>query len=459
MKYRIEKDTLGDVQVPVNRLYGAQTVRSLNNFAIGVEQFDPGFIQSFVVVKKAAALTNKKLGLLSPKKAQLIVRACDEIYAGYMAKEFPLSIWQTGSGTQTNMNVNEVIANRAIQLAKGRLGSKFPVHPNDDVNQGQSSNDVFPTVMHIASVVAIQGRLLPSLIELEKTFSAKAMQYKGLIKVGRTHLMDATPVTLGQEFSAYAHQVSAATKRIRVSLASLRELALGATAVGTGVNAHPRFAKLAIKEISRLTGEKFTQAPNTFAALACHDAIVEASGALKGLAVTLAKIANDIRFLSSGPRCGIGEILLPANEPGSSIMPGKVNPTQCEALLMVCTQVIGNDTAIAMAGASGNFQLNVQKPVMIHNLLQSIRLLSGACASFNKNCIAGIKANTIRIKENLDKSLMLVTALTPCIGYDKAAVIAKKAHSENITLRQAAIASGFVDGKTFDRLVNPRKMI
>lgn len=459
MHYRIEKDVLGEVQVPAKRLYGAQTARSLHHFAIGKERFDPGFIQSFAVVKKAAALANKKLGLLTARKTALIVRACDEIFAGYMADEFPLSVWQTGSGTQTNMNVNEVIANRAIQLVKGKLGSKVPIHPNDDVNKGQSSNDVFPTVMHIAAVVAICDQLLPSLVQLQKGLEAKARQYKGLIKIGRTHFMDATPVTLGQEFSGYAYQVTSAAKRIQAGLPGLRELALGATAVGTGINAHPRFATLAIKEVSRLTGQHFARASNPFSALACHDAIVEASGALRGLAVTLSKIANDIRFLSSGPRCGIGEIVLPANEPGSSIMPGKVNPTQCEALLMVCSQVIGNDVTIAIAGASGNCELNVQKPVMIHNLLQSIRLLSGACRSFYKHCVVGIKANKARLQENLDRSLMLVTALAPSLGYDQAAMIAQKAYRESLTLRQAAIASGLIDGKTFDVLVDPRKMV
>ncbi len=459
MKYRVEHDSLGDVYVPVNKLYGAQTVRSMKNFAIGTERFTPTFICAMVTVKKAAALANQELKVLSQKKATLIIRACDEIFAGYMADQFPLSIWQTGSGTQTNMNVNEVIANRAIVLAKGKIGSKTPIHPNDDVNCGQSSNDVFPTAMHIASMSVLQKKCIPAISGLRDAFAKKAHDYKNIIKIGRTHMMDATPVTLGQEFSAYAHQLSFGLERLAFSLKHLKELPLGATAVGTGLNTHPRFAQKAIAHISRLTALSFKKAPNPFAAIASHDAMVEASSALKGLAISLTKIANDIRFLSSGPRCGIGEIILPSNEPGSSIMPGKVNPTQCEAMLMVCSQVIGNDTTIALAGASGNCELNVQKPVIIYNFLQSALLLSEACYSFQKNCIEGIKPNKKKINEHLEKSLMLVTSLVPLIGYDKSAMIAHKAHRENKSLRQAAIESGFVLEKRFDRTVNPRKMI
>jgi len=459
MKYRIEHDSLGNVQVPSDKLYGAQTVRSMKNFAIGIERFSFEFICAMAVVKKAAALANKDLKVLPAKKADLIIRACDDVMSGKFADQFPLSIWQTGSGTQTNMNVNEVIANRAILLAKGKVGSRNPVHPNDDVNRGQSSNDVFPTAMHIASVLAVKKNLIPAVVSLKDAFIKKSREYKNIVKIGRTHLMDATPVTLGQEFSAYAQQLSFGLERITFSLKHLQELALGATAVGTGINTHPKFAKKAIAHISRLTSVSFKTAPNPLAAIAAHDAMVEASDVLKGLAVSLTKIANDLRLLSSGPRCGIGEISLPANEPGSSIMPGKVNPTQCEAMLMVCTQVIGNDVAVALAGASGNFELNVQKPVIIHNVLQSIFLLSDACRSLARNCVVGIKPNKVKIEEHLHQSLMLVTALALSIGYDKAATIAQKAHREGKTLRQAALETGFVSGKDFDRIVNPRDMV
>jgi fumarate hydratase class II len=459
MKYRIEHDSLGNVQVPLDKLYGAQTVRSMKNFCIGTERFTFEFIQAIVLVKKAAALANKDVKVLSAKKVDLIIRACDEILDGKWADQFPLSIWQTGSGTQTNMNVNEVLANRASSLAKDRMGRKNPIHPNDDVNRGQSSNDVFPTAMHVASVLAMKEKLVPAVLMLKEALTKKAREYKKMIKIGRTHLMDATPVTLGQEFSAYAQQLSFGLERVYASLKHLQELALGATAVGTGINTHPKFAKKAIAHISRLTSISFKSAPNPFAAIAAHEAMVEASDALKGLAVSLTKIANDIRFLSSGPRCGIGELVLPANEPGSSIMPGKVNPTQCEALLMVCSQVIGNNVTITLAGASGNFELNVQKPVMIYNFLQSVSLLSDACFSFAKRCVAGIKPNQKKIEEHLQESLMLVTALTPLIGYDKAALIAQKAHREGTTLRQAALETGFVSEKNFVKIVNARNMV
>ncbi len=458
-KFRTEQDSLGFVKVPADALYGAQTVRSLKNFNISSERFSVAFIKSIVVVKKSAAQANKQIGILSSKKAGLIIRACDEILQGKLDDQFPLLVWQTGSGTQTNMNVNEVIANRAIQLAKGKIGSKKPVHPNDDVNKCQSSNDVFPTAMHVAAVIATAQDLLPTLIVLEKEFSKKAKSFSKIIKIGRTHLMDATPLTLGQEFSGYAQQLSNGIKRIKSALPDVKELALGATAVGTGLNAHSNFPKLAIKNISKLTGIIFKGAPNKFEAIASHDALVALSSALKGVAVSLMKIANDIRFLASGPRSGIGELILPANEPGSSIMPGKVNPTQCEAMTMVCAQIIGNDTTVSIAGASGNFELNVFKPVIIFNVLQSIRILSDALKNFNKNCVSGIKPNLKRIKENLDNSLMLVTALNPVIGYDKAAKIAQKAYAEDTSLKKAAMALGLLTEKEFDKIVNPQKMI
>lgn len=458
MKHRIEHDSLGSIKVPGDKLYGAQTARSLKNFAIGRERFPDDLINALVVVKKSAALANRELKIISSQKAGVIVRACDEILSGKMAGQFPLSVWQTGSGTQTNMNVNEVIANRAIQLSKKSLGSKF-IHPNDDVNRGQSSNDVFPTAMHIAAALVIKKRLIPAVAALAAALSQKSKEYKNLVKIGRTHWMDATPVTLGQEFSAYAHQVALAQKKISACLNDLGELALGATAVGTGINAHPRFSVKAISHISKLTGIRFRPAKNKFAAIAAHEALVETSSALKGLAVSLMKIAGDIRFLASGPRSGIGEIILPANEPGSSIMPGKVNPTQCEAVLMVASQVIGNDLTIAIAAGSGNCELNVQKPVIIHNLLQSIDLLADVCRSFSNNCVAGIKPNKERIKENLEKSLMLITALAPSIGYDKAAKLAQKAYREGKTLRRTVLQSGIMNEKDFERLVDPSKMV
>lgn len=458
-KFRTEQDSLGFVDVPKNALYGAQTVRSLKNFNISSERFSSDFIKSLAVVKKSAAQANKQIGILSSKKANLIIRACDEILDGKLDNQFPLLVWQTGSGTQTNMNVNEVIANRAIQIAKGKVGSKKPIHPNDDVNKCQSSNDVFPTAMHVSAVIATTKELLPTLIAFEKEFSRKAKSFSKIIKIGRTHLMDATPLTLGQEFSGYAQQLSNGIKRIKTALPDTKKLALGATAVGTGLNAHPKFANLAIKNISNLTKISFQSAPNKFEAIAAHDALVALSGALKGVAVSLMKIANDIRFLASGPRSGIGELILPANEPGSSIMPGKVNPTQCEAMTMVCAQIIGNDTTVSIAGASGNFELNVFKPVIIFNVLQSIKILSDASKNFKENCISGIKPNLKKIKENLDNSLMLVTALNPVIGYDKAAKVAQKAYKEGITLKNAVIQLGILSEKEFDRVVDPKKMI
>ncbi|MDP8263983.1 MAG: class II fumarate hydratase [Candidatus Aceula lacicola] len=458
-KFRIEQDSLGSVKVPLSALYGAQTVRSLKNFNIVDERFSIDFIRSLVIVKKSAALANKEIKVLSAKKAGLIVRACNEILQGKFADQFPLSVWQTGSGTQTNMNANEVIANRAIQIAKGKIGTKKPIHPNDDVNKCQSSNDVFPTAMHIAAVIATTQSLLPALENLQKEFARKAKSFSKIVKIGRTHLMDATPLTLGQEFSGYAQQLLNGIKRIKATLPGVKELALGATAVGTGLNAHPKFSKLAIKNISKLTKISFQSAPNKFEAIAAHDALVALSSALKGVAVSLMKITNDIRFLSSGPRSGIGELVLPANEPGSSIMPGKVNPTQCEAMTMVCSQIIGNDTTVSIAGASGNFELNVFKPVIIFNVLQSIKILSDSSKSFNEKCLSGIKPNLKRIKENLNNSLMLVTALNPVIGYDRAAKVAQKAYKENITLKSAAIQLKVLSEKEFDRVVNPKKMI
>jgi fumarate hydratase class II len=459
MKYRIEKDSFGDIKVPADKYYAAQTARSLQNFKIGGERFPFEFIRAMAIIKKAAAITNQQLGLLSARKASLITRAADEIIAGKFNDEFPLVVWQTGSGTQTNMNVNEVIANRAAELAGKKRGDKNIIHPNDDVNKAQSTNDVFPTAMHIAAVEETHRRLIPQITALRDSLNKKSKEFKSIIKIGRTHLMDATPLTLGDEFSGYAQQLTNGLKRIQKALPSLYELAIGGTAVGTGLNAHPRFDKMVVKKIAQLTNKPFVNAPNKFEALAGNDAVVEFSGVLKTLAVSLMKIANDIRLLGSGPRCGIGEIVLPANEPGSSIMPGKVNPTQSEAMTMVCAQVMGNDATINIAGSNGHFELNVFKPVLIYNLLQSIRLLSDACESFNANCVQGIKADKDRIKQNLNNSLMLVTALNPHIGYDKAAQVAKKAYKENITLKQAAVEMGFLTAQDFDRWVKPEHMV
>ncbi len=449
---------MGQVEVPDDAYYGAQTARSLVNFDIGSETMPLEVIRAFGILKKAAARINCRLGLLSEDKMQLIAQAAEEIIAGKLDNHFPLRVWQTGSGTHTNMNVNEVIANRAIEMTGGILGSKHPIHPNDDVNKSQSSNDTFPTAMHIAAAEAIIHHLLPVVDQLRKALETKARDFAQIVKIGRTHLMDAVPLTLGQEFSGYAEQVSRGYQRIEQCLPRLYELALGGTAVGTGLNTHPEFGFKAAQEIAKLTGIPFVTAPNKFESLAAHDTFVETSGTLKTLAASLMKIANDIRWLASGPRCGIGEITLPANEPGSSIMPGKVNPTQCEALTQMAAQVIGNDMTITLAGASGNFELNVYKPVIIYNLIQSIRLLTDGCRSFRDKCVAGITANESVIKKHVENSLMLVTALNPHIGYDKAAQVAKKAHAESLTLRESTMALGFLSGEEFDNIVRPEKM-
>ncbi|HOJ08841.1 MAG: class II fumarate hydratase [Ignavibacterium sp.] len=459
MSYRIEKDTMGEIQVPVDKYYGAQTARSLMNFKIGGDRFPRELIRALGILKKAAALTNKELGTLPSDKADLIVKAADEVIEGKLDEHFPLVVWQTGSGTQTNMNANEVISNRAIELAGGEMGSKKPIHPNDDVNKAQSSNDTFPTAMHIAAVEEIHRRLIPMVTKLRDALAAKEKEFKDIIKIGRTHLMDAVPLTLGQEFSGYVQMLSNGLDRINAALPRLYELALGGTAVGTGLNTHPQFAVKSAEHIAKITGKKFVTAPNKFEALAAHDALVEFSGVLKTLAASLMKIANDIRLLGSGPRCGLGELNLPENEPGSSIMPGKVNPTQSEALTMVCAQVFGNDVAVNFGGATGHFELNVFKPVIIFNVLNSIRLISDACESFTDHCVVGIEANIINIKKHLENSLMLVTALNPHIGYDNAAKVAKKAHKENTTLKQAAIELGLLTSEKFDEVVRPEKMV
>lgn len=449
---------MGEVKVPQSAYYGAQTARSLQNFDIGEEKIPGEVIAAFGILKKAAAIVNQQLGLLSEDKASLIVQAAEEVVEGKLNDHFPLKVWQTGSGTHTNMNLNEVIANRAIELAGGTLGSKSPVHPNDDVNKSQSSNDTFPTAMHIASAVAITKKLLPAVETLATLLQGKSREFAKIVKIGRTHLMDAVPLTLGQEFSGYATQVERGRERIAQCLPRLYELALGGTAVGTGLNSHPEFAERVAEKIADLTGLPFVSAPNKFEALAAHDTLVETSGALKTLAVALNKIANDIRWLASGPRCGIGELSLPANEPGSSIMPGKINPTQCEALTMIAAQVMGNDATITFAGASGNFELNVYKPVIIYNLLQSVRLLSDGCRSFGERCVAGIAPNVQVIAGYVQNSLMLVTALNPHIGYDKAAQIAKHAHAQSTTLKEAAVSLGFLTADEFDRIVVPEDM-
>lgn len=459
MEYRIEKDSLGEVSVPAHRYYGAQTQRSLENFPIGKEKMPPEVIYALAIVKKAAAIVNCDLGLLSEEKKRLICEVCDEILAKQLDEHFPLSVWQTGSGTQTNMNLNEVISNRAIEKLGGKLGSKTPIHPNDDVNQSQSSNDVFPTAMHIAVKMDIQLKLIPHLKELRQTLHHKAEQFKDIIKIGRTHLMDATPLTLGQEFSGYVSQLDHGIQAIENTFPHLAELAIGGTAVGTGLNTHPQYANRMAETISRLTGLSFVSAPNKFEALATNDALVEVSGALKRVAVSLFKIANDIRWLASGPRSGLGELQLPANEPGSSIMPGKVNPTQSEALMMVALQVMGNDVTIGFAGSQGNLELNVYRPLIISNLIQSIRLLSDGVANFNRKCAVGIEPNRARIQEHLDRSLMLATALNQEIGYDKAGQIVKKAYQEGKTLKEAALELGYLTVEQFDAIVDPRKMI
>jgi len=459
MEFRIESDSMGEIKVPGDKYYGAQTARSLMNFKIGGNRFPRELIRALGILKKAAALVNKELGILPSEKADLIVKAADEVIDGKLDDHFPLVVWQTGSGTQTNMNANEVISNRAIEISGGVMGSKKPVHPNDDVNKAQSSNDTFPTAMHIAAVEEIHRRLIPMISKLRDALEKKSGEFNSIIKIGRTHLMDATPLTLEQEFSGYVQQLTNGLERINGTLPRLYELALGGTAVGTGLNTHPEFAVKSAKKISEITGKPFVTARNKFEALATHDAMIELHGVLKTLAASLMKIANDIRWLGSGPRCGLGEIHLPENEPGSSIMPGKVNPTQSEAMTMVCAQVFGNDVAVNFGGASGNFELNVFKPVIIFNVLNSIRLLSDACESFTDNCVVGIEANKININKHLENSLMLVTALNPHIGYDNAAKVAKKAHKENKTLKEAAIELGLLTAEKFDEVVRPEKMI
>lgn len=460
MEYRIEKDTMGSLEVPVDKYWGAQTQRSKENFLIGNQHMPVEIIRAFAYLKKAAAYTNCEAGVLPKDKADLIAKVCDEILDGKLDDQFPLVVWQTGSGTQSNMNVNEVIANRAHVLKGGGLTDKEKyIHPNDDVNKSQSSNDTFPTAMHIAAFKMIEEVTIPGILKLRDTLAAKSLQFMGIVKIGRTHLMDATPLTLGQEFSAYVSQLDHGVHALRNTLPHLAELALGGTAVGTGINTPPGYAKNVAHKIASLTGYPFESADNKFESLSAHDAIVECSGALKQLAVSLMKIANDIRLLGSGPRCGIGEINLPANEPGSSIMPGKVNPTQCEAMSMVCCQVIGNDTAITVGGAQGHFQLNVFKPMMIDNLLNSARLIGDVCTNFERKCACGIEANERNIKDNLENSLMLVTALNTHIGYEKAAAIAKKAHKEGTTLREAALELGYLSDAEFTEWVDPNKMI
>ena len=459
MSTRTETDSMGEIDVPANRYYGAQTARSLIYFDIGTETMPREIIRGMGILKKASAMVNAELGLLPENIKDLICQAADEVIEGKLDKHFPLRVWQTGSGTQSNMNSNEVIANRAIEIAGGTIGSKDPVHPNDHVNKGQSSNDTFPTAMHIAAVERIRDALIPSISTLADSFRKKANEFQDIIKIGRTHLMDATPLTLGQEFSGYTTQLEYALDRINGCMPRMYQIALGGTAVGTGLNSHKDFAVKVARQIADLTQCPFVTAPNKFESLAAHDAIVETSGVLKTIACSLMKIANDIRWLGSGPRCGIGEIVLPANEPGSSIMPGKVNPTQSEAMTMVAAQVIGNDTAINVGGCSGNFELNVFKPVMIYNLLQSIRLLADSCRSFNDHCVVGIEPNKTQIEKHLKSSLMLVTALNSHIGYDNAAKVAKKAYQDNSTLKEAAAALNMLTPEEFDEKVRPENMI
>ena len=455
---RIEADTMGELEVPADKYYGCQTARSLINFAIGDDTMPAGVIRAFGILKQAAAKTNVALKQLDPEVGDLIIAASQEVLDNCLDEHFPLSVWQTGSGTQTNMNANEVIANRAIELAGGVLGSKDPVHPNDHVNRAQSSNDTFPTAMHIAAAEAITHSLLPSVRALRNALAEKSVEWNDIVKIGRTHLMDAVPLTLGQEVSGWVAQLDADLRRIDFALDDLFELALGGTAVGTGLNTHPLFAQMVADEIANITGLTFCSAENKFAQLAAHDAVVAASGALNTLAVSLMKIANDVRWLGSGPRCGFGELALPANEPGSSIMPGKVNPTQAEAMTMVCCQVMGNNTAITVGGSQGNFELNVFKPMMIHNLLHSIQLLSDSCTSFRTKCVEGLEAVKENIASHLENSLMLVTALNNHIGYDKAAKIAKNAHEKGTTLRESALELGFLTNEEFDAWVRPEEM-
>jgi len=459
MGYRKEKDSMGEVEVPEEKYYGAQTQRSVNNFKIGGERFQREFIRAYGIIKKAAAKVNASAGKLDEKIANAISEASDEVINGDLDKHFPLVIWQTGSGTQSNMNFNEVISNRAIEMLGGVKGSKNPVHPNDHVNMSQSTNDTFPTAINISVVELVTNELIPELEKLEETFTKQSKEFNSIVKLGRTHLQDATPLSLGQEFSGYSAALNHGIKRIKNSLDSCYELAIGGTAVGTGINSFEGYADSVAKEISSITNLPFRSAENKFEALGAQDCIVELSGALKTIAGSLFKIANDIRWLASGPRSGIGEIIIPSNEPGSSIMPGKINPTQCEAMTMVCTQVMGNDTTITIAGASGNFELNVYRPVLAYNIIQSIRILSDATNSFRKNCVEGIKPNEERINTNLYNSLMLVTALNSHIGYDKAAEVAKKAYQDNTSLREAIIDLDYMSGEDFDKLVQPEQMI
>ncbi len=457
--FRIETDTMGEMKVPANKYWGAQTQRSLINFPVGDDRMPRPIIRALGILKKAAALANCELGLLPKDKCDAICKAADEVIEAKHDDHFPLVIWQTGSGTQTNMNANEVISNRAIEMLGGSMGSKKPIHPNDDVNKSQSSNDVFPTAMHIAAVEMLEDSLLPNLKKLKKALEEKEKKFANIIKVGRTHLMDATPLTLGQEFSGYRAQVEYGIERVEQTLPRLRELAQGGTAVGTGLNTHPKFADLVAKKISELSGHKFISAPNKFEALASHDALAFAHGALKTLACSFMKIANDVRWLGSGPRCGIQELSLPENEPGSSIMPGKVNPTQSESMTMVCCQVIGNDVAINVGAASGNFELNVFKPLIIRNFVHSARLLSDSASTFVDHCLDGLEPNESIIKKHLENTLMLVTALNPHIGYDNAAKIAKTAHKEGLTLRESALKLGLLTNEQFDKWVRPENMI
>ena len=456
---RHEKDSMGAIDVPADKLWGAQTQRSLEHFRISTEKMPVSLIQALALTKRAAAKVNQDLGLLTADKATAIINAADEVLTGKHPDEFPLAIWQTGSGTQSNMNMNEVLANRASELLGGVRGMERKVHPNDDVNKSQSSNDVFPTAMHVAAVIAIREQLIPQLNVLKSTLNEKAQAFRDIVKIGRTHLQDATPLTLGQEISGWVAMLEHNLKHIEYSLPHLAELALGGTAVGTGLNTHPEYAVRVSDELANITGQPFVTAPNKFEALATCDALVHTHGALKGLAASLMKIANDVRWLASGPRCGIGEISIPENEPGSSIMPGKVNPTQCEAMTMLCCQVLGNDVAVNLGGASGNFELNVYRPMVIHNVLQSIRLLADGMESFNEHCAVGIEPNRERISQLLNESLMLVTALNTHIGYDKAAEIAKKAHKEGLTLKASALALGYLTEAEFDAWVRPEAMV
>ena len=455
---RIESDSMGQIEVENNRYWGAQTQRSLQNFEIGEILFTRPFIRAYGILKLSCAWANGQLGVMDPEKSNLICKAAQEVIDGKLDDHFPLVVFQTGSGTQFNMNTNEVISNRAIELANGELGSKTPVHPNDDCNKGQSSNDTFPTAMRIAAVCELSESLIPSVSKLRDSLKSKAEQFHDVVKTGRTHLQDAVPLTLGQEISGWISQLDHSIERIQSSITHLNEVPIGGTAVGTGLNAHPEFSKKVVQKINEVTGHSFLSSPVKFESIAAHDAIAFASSAMRTLAGALMKIGNDVRWLASGPRCGIGELLIPENEPGSSIMPGKVNPTQVEALTMVVTQVYGNDAAIAFAASQGSFELNTYKPVMIHNLLESSRILSDACESFRKNCIVGIEPNLPKIKEYLDNSLMLVTALNPHIGYDKSAQIAKKAYQENSTLKQAALSLGYLSSEQFDEWVNPSNM-